>query len=80
MIPKTLVTEKALFERLARKLLKEDGVILKRCCADSDDRTVFGAYYTVNRYTHAVESRHISLRDWAIELGVLAATEELEGP
>ena len=74
--PKTLVSDHVMFRRLARKLLKEDGVILKRCHETTGELTTLGEYYTINRYSNDVESRHINLRDWATELDLLDDAEE----
>jgi hypothetical protein len=74
--PKVPVTERALFARVSRALAK-DGLVLKRCRADSRWSAELGYYYTVDATRNLIDSKHIDLVQWAREMKLLAEYEEL---
>jgi|SRR6185437_4049782 len=68
------VTERALYQRIDRKLRKEDGECL-RTCRGGKWETTLGRYYSVNIYRNSIESMNIPLEKWGRELGVLKPWE-----
>lgn len=77
MNEKIQISERALFARVSRKLLKERQILLKRCRADRAEYPHLGAYYSVSLLTHTVTDTHIDLFLWAKELGSIKPYEEL---
>jgi hypothetical protein len=82
---KVPVTERALMQRVNRKLAKEDQMIRKsRPFYDHGSRTpIFdqntGEFFRINTARNWLVEGHVDLEVLARELGVLAAWEELRG-
>lgn len=73
---KVPVTEKALYQRINRKLAA-DGEKLKRA-RGANVETALGEYFVVDIYRNAVMHTHIDLEDYGRELDVLAEWEALQ--
>jgi hypothetical protein len=73
--PRVPITEKALYQRINRKL-RERGEVLKR--ARGHVETTLGEYYVVNVERNFVAQHHVSLDEFGRELGVLAGWESLQ--
>jgi hypothetical protein len=69
------ITEKALYQRINRKLRAQDEV-LKR--ARGNVETTLGDYYVVNVNRNYVAQHHVGLEQLGRELGVLAEWETLQ--
>jgi len=69
------ITEKALYQRINRKL-KADDEVLKR--ARGRLATTLGDYYTVDLQRNCIMLKDIDLEDYGRELGVLQPYETLE--
>jgi hypothetical protein len=65
---KTL-SEKALFQRINRKL-KKDWEVIRRT-RPGRWRTVFGVYYTINFRYNTIVARDVDLEELANKLGVV---------
>ena len=76
MKAKTLVpiTEKALYQRINRKLRSQDAV-LKR--ARGSAQTTLGDYFVVDFYGNFVKQHHVDIERLGRELDVLAEWEKL---
>jgi Fe-S cluster biosynthesis and repair protein YggX len=71
------VSEAALFARLKRKLWREERLTLRRCSDRSPWRQDLGRYYMTNDRNH-IAGYHVSdLEDFARDLGVMRADEQL---
>lgn len=71
-----LVTEPALFGRVARALWRDEGCILRRCSERSRSRSDLGRYYATDGNNH-MSHAHVELEKIAAELGVLRPGEQL---
>jgi hypothetical protein len=69
------LTEKALYQRINRKL-RADGEVLKR--ARGRVETTLGDYYVVNVERNFVAQHHVDLAELGRELGVMAEWESLQ--
>lgn len=77
METKVVVTERALFSRINRRLNK-DGEKLHRCRADSRWFNDMGPYYIVDMATNTATARGFSdLENWGREIGALKPFEKL---
>ena len=72
---KAPITEKALLQRINRKLRAQDE-ILKR--ARSTVETTLGAYFVVDVQGNFVKQHHVDIEDFGRDLGVLAEWESLQ--
>lgn len=72
---KVPITEKALYQRINRKL-RERGEVLKR--ARGHVEITLGEYYVVNVKRNFVAQHHVSLDELGRKLGVLAEWESLQ--
>ena len=75
MTTKVPVTEKALYQRINRKL-QEQGSALKRARASAE--TALGAYFVVDVQGNYVTQHHIDIEDFGREIGALAEWESLQ--
>ena len=75
MNTKVPVTEKALYQRINRKLRQRDEV-LKRSRASTE--LDLGKYFVVDLHRNAVTSHHIDIEDFGKQIGVLADWESLQ--
>lgn len=73
---KANVTRRALEARMKRHLAKE-GVILRKCKADSRWFNDLGEYYAVDERTNTVVHKDMNIGAWAREVGVLKPFEEV---
>ena len=73
---KVPVAERALLQRINRKLAK-DGERLKKCPQSSQWHNDFGDYYIIDLNANTVKSQCVVLEKLAMELGVLDAYEVL---
>lgn len=73
---KVLVSERALFSRINRVLLK-DGETIRRCRTDSRSYHNLGSYYTVDFSRNAVVDSMIDLEEYGREIGVLRPFEAM---
>jgi len=71
------VSERALFERCRRKLLRERGLMLRRCAERSRWFYDLGRYYMVNDRNHVSGPPFSSLEEMGRDLGVLRPGERL---
>jgi hypothetical protein len=77
--PKVSVSERALFQRVNRKLKKNH----ERLCKTRGDQYRW-AYYVLNTYTNTIDGKHpimdskADVERFARELGVLQAYEQLK--
>jgi hypothetical protein len=69
------VSERALFARMNRKLVK-DGVRLHRAKVNSKVALTLGEYYTTEN--NSVTAQFINLEDWAKEMNALKPWEVLD--
>jgi hypothetical protein len=69
------VTEKALYQRINRKL-RDDGETLKR--ARGAAWTTLGEYYVVNLERNYVSQHHVDLEEYGRELGALQPFESVQ--
>jgi len=74
---KAIVTERALFARIDRKLAK-DGERLRRCKEDSRAFSELGALYIVNVNSNTITAKSCDLEKLGREIGVLSDWEVLE--
>lgn len=74
---KAIVTERALFARIDRKLSK-DGERLRRCKEDSKSFSDLGSLYIVDRNLNTIIAKHCDLERLGREIGALAEWEILE--
>jgi hypothetical protein len=74
-LEKVLVSEKALYQRINRKLRAQGETLHRsrggRCAIE------LGEYYTVNTEINGVVDSHLDLEDFGRELGVLRPYEAL---
>lgn len=69
------VSERALLQRLNRKL-RADGEVIKR--ARGNVWTTLGDYYVVDVERNCIAQHHVDVEDLARELGVLQPWESLQ--
>jgi hypothetical protein len=74
---KVLLTERALIQRLNRKL-KPEGRQLRTSRTDRMISTV-GRVYAIDTQRNCIDSQDVDIAAWGRELGVLADWEDLEG-
>ena len=72
---KVPITERALIQRINRKL-KEDDRIMKAARAGTRAEQEVGRYYLINSRNHVVDG-HCDLEEYGRDLGVLAPYEKL---
>jgi hypothetical protein len=70
------ITERALFARLRRALIREQGLHLHRCRWDSRWLPDTGRYYAADARSW-IQERSDDLEGWAKEMGVLRPGEQL---
>jgi hypothetical protein len=73
--PKVPIAEKALYQRINRKL-RADGEVLKR--ARGNVETTLGEYYVVNVERNFVAQHHVDIAELGREIGVMAEWESLQ--
>lgn len=73
--PKVPISEKALYQRINRKL-RADGEVLKR--ARGNVETTLGEYYVVNFERNFVTQHHVDIAELGRELGVMNEWESLQ--
>lgn len=73
--PRVPITEKALYQRINRKL-RSQGKVLKR--ARGRVEKTLGQYYVVNVERNFVAQQDVDIVELARELGVMAAWESLQ--
>jgi hypothetical protein len=75
MTTKVPVTERALLQRINRKLAPEWQAV-RKLRGDSHVHDL-GRFYGLDTYRNTIEATHIDLEAWGRELGVLAPYEAL---
>jgi hypothetical protein len=73
------VTERALIQRINRKLRSRNGYALKAARGDRW-RSELGDYYTVDVDRNWIVEKHVDPEELGRKLGALAQWEKLEGP
>lgn len=74
---KAIVTERALFARIDRKLAK-GGERLRRCKEDARAFSELGSLYIINVNSNTVTAKNCDLEKLGKEIGALEEWEELE--
>jgi hypothetical protein len=73
---KKTISERALFERIKRRL-RAEGECLRKCRQGSRCFNDLGSYYSISIAHNAVRDTHIDLEAWGRHLGVLKSNEVL---
>ena len=73
--PKAQVTERALYQRINRKLLHEGKQL--RTTRSQRAELELGRYYCVNVLQNCIHASHVDLEAWGHDLEVLPEWEEL---
>lgn len=75
MSKKVPITEKALYQRINRKLRQRDEVLKRSRVSTEVD---LGKYFVVDLHRNAVTNHHIDIEDFGKQIGVMADWESLQ--